>query len=90
MHLGIGVEPDLKVEMPVGERDQQQTLGAQDRLRHAATVAHRQRRSEPRSVGRAITESTRMYGRVDGASDTCSPLRPGAREQLALVIPARR
>ena len=40
-HLGIAVELDLEVEMPVGERDEHEAFGAEDGLRHPRQCDHR-------------------------------------------------
>jgi hypothetical protein len=40
-HLSIGVESNLELEVPVGQRNHQETGSAQNRLRHPATITHR-------------------------------------------------
>lgn len=40
-HLRIRIELDLQVEMPAGQRDQQQAGCPQNRLRHPATITDR-------------------------------------------------
>ena len=74
-HLRIGVQLDLQLDVPARQRDQQQSISAQDRLRHASTITESGGRSGHRPsssrAGRAARTAARAGCGVLGVHGEC-------------------